>query len=434
MSVTVMVALIAFMILLAARVPIAVGLFLVGVVGIILIEDFQTAIAILKAVPYDFATSWTLSALPMYLLMGCFAYEMGMAHKIYDFVRYTLRKVAGSLAVTTAFSCAAFGAISGSAAATTVTFGKLAIPEMLEDNYDEGLATGCIAASGTMGSLMPPSILMLIYAALAEVSVGRVFAAGILPCIISALIYGAMIAIRCKMNPQLASITPGLPSPTFKGVISRVPSLTDVFVLVAIVFGGIYSGLMTATEAGAVAAFAALLMGLVTQRLDIHKIKRSVIDSVTVTGQILIIGVGAHMFVRLVALAGIHNWLGLQLEGLSQLAFLGIIFLAFLILGMFIDPIGIILLLTPIVVPLLPNVDISRVWFCILLIKGIELGNVTPPMGMGVYIVKSVVGERISIGTIFRGISWFAAMDVLTFGLLAFFPAISLILPQLIFG
>jgi len=430
---TIFVATLGILLLLAARIPVAGVLFGVGLIGITIVADFRTAAVVLKTVPYSFASSWSLSALPMYLLMGYLAFECGMAERIYYLVRLTLHKVPGAIAVTTTFACAGFGAISGSAGATTATFGKLAIPEMLRDNYDKGLAAGCVAAAGTMGSLMPPSILMIIYASLVETSVAQVFIAGVLPCLLSAAIYAAMIIIRVKLKPSLAPMSLNIKA-TSKDVLRGFGSLWDAYVLIFIVFGGIYSGFVTPTEAGGLSAFAALVIGLTTRRLNWEKIKHSFFEAMKVTGYVLIIGVGASIFTRFLALAGVHEYLEQSLGGLSQIGFMGLIFLVFVVLGMFLDPIGMMLLTIPVLTPIFAALDISLVWFGVLMIKAMELGNITPPVGLGVYIIKGVVGNTIPLETIFKGILWFALMDMITFWILVLFPGISLLLPQFFYG
>lgn len=424
----------ALLLLIAARVPVAAALLLVGIGGISYIQTFDRAMVTLTNVPYAFATSWTLSALPMYLIMGHLAHKSGMAEKIYDFARLALHRIPGSLAVTSIFACAGFGAISGSAAATTATFSKLAIPEMLRDKYDKSLAAGSVAASGTMGSLMPPSVLMIVYAGLAEISAGRCFIAGIIPCLLSAAIYAAMVILRVKRNPALAPIPTLAINVTGTMLWQTFWRMWDVLLLIVIIFGGIYSGFVTATEAGALGAFASLIIGVATHRVNLKQVVESIYEGVKSTCLILMIGVGANIFVRFLAFAGIHDYLADTLAHFSPLAFLSLMFFVYILLGMFLDPIGMMLLTVPVLTPVLDDIGIDLVWYCILVIKCTELGNITPPVGLTVYIVKGVVGESISVEKIFKGIGWFACMDVLTFWILALFPWLSLVLPRLILG
>ena len=430
----IVIACILVVILIMLRIPIAGILIAVGFGGIAFFQGFNVAIGILKNIPYDFASSWSLSSLPMYLIMGYLAYQMGMAEEIYNAVRLLLRKVPGALSVSTAFACAGFGAVCGSAGATAAAFGRLSVPEMLDDNYDKGLATGSIAASGTMGSLMPPSILMIVYASLAEISVGRCFMAGILPCILSAAIYGAMVMVRVKINPQLAPVPPRIERLTLRTVYGTLFKLWDVLILIVIIFGGIYGGFVTATEAGAFGAFAALMMGIFTRRLNFEKTKDAFFEGARVTAMILIIAVGANIFVRFLAFGGVPEFVATAFAGFSPLAFIGVMFVVYFFLGMFLDPIGMMLLTVPVLLPVLGQLDISLVWFCIIVIKNMELANITPPVGLTVYVIKGVITADIPIETIFKGIAWFAVMDVITLAILIFFPQISLIVPDTMLG
>lgn len=421
------------LVLMALRVHVGVALITVGFVGTIIVLDWNVAVGIIKAGFFEFAASWSLSSISMYLIMGYFAFEAGMASNIYNAVRMLFYRVPGAIPVTTAFASAGFGAICGSSGATAATFAKMAVPEMIKDGYDHALALGSVAAAGTMGSLMPPSVLMIIYAVLVEESVGACFLAGVIPCILSAFIYGAMIITRCKLNPKLAPISRGkVPSRNEK--IKAVLEIWDVVILIIIVFGGIFSGIFTATEAGAAGAFAALVMGLSRGLLRFGTIKTSLLEAARVVCLVLIIGVGASVYVRFMALTGMTEWLEFQTEGMSQLALMTSLFGVFFVLGMFLDPIGIMLLTVPVLDPILDNLGISKIWFCILLIKQMELALITPPVGLTIYVVKGVVGDKYRIETIFKGIFWFAIMDIATLAILYLFPQLSLYLPNLVFG
>ncbi|MFC2062654.1 TRAP transporter large permease [Chloroflexota bacterium] len=419
--------------LLALGVPIAAVLFVAGTLGITYLVGWDVALMVLKHIPYDWISSWSLSSLPMYILMGYIAYEIGLAEKIYNFVRFSIGNLPGAIAVTTSFGCAAFGAVCGSGGATTATFAKLAYPEMSRDKYDQGLSTGVIASAGTIGGLMPPSILMIIYATLAEISVGKCFIAGIIPAILSAVIYSIMIIVRVKLKPSLAPIplmikrTPKL---LFKGLIG----LWDVLVLVFIIFGGIYSGIATATEAGALSAFAALIIGFTTHRLSWQKLKSSLWSTAKTCGMVLIVAGGAQVFARFLAYGGVHEWLAVAFANLTIVQFIAVMFLTYLIMGMFITPIGMMLLTIPVLLPAIEALGINLVWWCIIVIKMTELSCITPPVGLTVYTVKAVLKQVVRIETIFRGVFWFAIMDILTFLILATWPEMSLILPNLMMG
>jgi C4-dicarboxylate transporter DctM subunit len=430
--VLVIISFILILFLIALRIPVAVSLFIAGYVGIWYLYGIGEAIGIVKAIPYDFAASWSLSSLPMYLLMGYFAFHSKMAERIYIAVRAFIGKIKGSLAITTVFGCAFFGAISGSSGATAAAFSKIAIPEMDKDGYNKGLSTGTIAASGTMGALMPPSIGLIIYAVLMEVSIGKVFMAGVLPCILSAIIYAAMIFIRVNINPSLAPTV--IKRHIRKERREAVLKLWDFFLVIIVVFGGMYSGLFTATEAGAIGACTVFIIGVITRRLSISSIKAAIVDALVVTSSILIIAVGANIFSRFIALTGLSDlfieWV--RTSDITAFHLMVLIFFMYFIFGMFIDPIGCMLLTLPILLPVLLELNIDLIWFAIILQKNMELALITPPVGLNVYIIKGVVGD-VPLETVFKGIFWFAIMDIITLAIIFVFPQISLLLPTYMF-
>jgi tripartite ATP-independent transporter DctM subunit len=421
------------LLLIGIRIPVSAALITIGFAGMWFLEDFSIAVGFLKSVPFDFAASWSLSSLPMYLFMGYLAFHAGMAERLFSCIRIWLGRVPGGLAVSTVFGCAAFGAVCGSSGATAAAFSRLAIPEMLKDRYEPSLASGCIAASGTMGSLMPPSILMIIYGVLTEESIGRVFMAGVIPCLLSASIYGLMIYTRVKLTPSLAPVR-AMNRINWKDKVNSIANLWDILIVICIVFGGIYSGIFTATEAGACGAFAVLILNLLLKRLDVKKIKESLLETLRVTSMVLIIAVGANIYTRFMALAGVSQYLNdVAASGhLTPFLLMPILFCLYFILGMFLDPIGAMLLTIPTLLHILKAMHVNLVWFAILVIKNMELALITPPVGLNVYIIQGTA-ENIPLETIFKGILWFAVMDIITLFILFFFPQISLILPNYMF-
>lgn len=419
------------LILLAFRIPIGFALGGVAVGGILILRGPEAAFGVLTTQPYSFIAHWTLSAVPMFLLMGSIAYHAGLTKSLYQAARLWLSWMPGGLAVASTAASAGFAAASGSSVATASAMGRIAIPEMLRFKYDPGLATGSVAAAGTLGSLIPPSILMVIYAIFAEVSVSKALMAGILPGLLSAVMFALMIVIRCSINPALG---PRVEEKVTWG--ERFTVLREVWPLPALILGvvgGIYSGAFTATEAAAGGAFLAFVIAAFQRRLTWPVIKASVIDSLNGTAAIFLIAVGGVLLSRFMAFSGLPTFMGDWIGQFTVHPVLLIIVISviFIFLGCFLDSIGLMLLTIPILLPMLETVGADLIWFGVLVIKYLEIGLVTPPVGMNVYVIKAVVGNAISLERIFRGISWFVLTDIITLALLISFPAISLFIPSL---
>jgi C4-dicarboxylate transporter DctM subunit len=417
--------------LVALRVPIAVALGLVSFFGIWAITSLGAAWGILTAIPYDWVGDFSFSAVPMFLLMGYIASQSGMTAGIFGAMRIFLRRVPGALACASVAACALFAAASGSSVATAAAMSRIAVPEMLKARYDEALATGTVAASGTLGSLIPPSILMILYGIFAEQSIGKLFMAGFIPGAVSALIYMAMIILRVTARPALA---PRLETAITAG--DRREALRDFWPfppLVFFVLGGIFFGWFTPTEAGAVGALFAFLLAIARGNFGWDVFKRTIAEATEGTAAIFIIAVTAVMFTRFLTLSGVPAFLAESLisTGTHTLILIAQIAVIYIVLGMFIDSIGLMLVTLPIVLPLLKASGVDLIWFGIIVIKLLEIGLITPPIGLNVYMIKSALGDRVALGTVFRGTFWFLAMDVLTLALIIAFPSMVLWLPGL---
>jgi len=422
------------LLLMVVRVPIAVALGLVSLVGIFILRGSGAAFGTLGSAPFDFAASWTLSAIPMYLLMGAFAYHANITSALFDAARIWFGRLPGGVAVATNFACAGFAAVSGSSLATAAAMGRIAIPEMLRLKYDQGLAAASSAAGGTLGALIPPSIMLVIFGWLAEVSVGHLLIAGVVPGVLTALMYSGMIMLRCRLNPKLA---PKLESrPSRAEYFTVMKPVWPVPVLVVAVLGGIYSGIVTPTEAGAFGAFVVFLMALARRSLSWPNFLNSLREALVSTSGIFFIAISAIIFTRFLTLSGLPNFLSQFVEGsgLTPLSIVLITSLIYLVLGMFLDPLGILLITLPILLPVFRNAGIDMVWMGIILIKYIEIGLLTPPVGMNVFVVKSVVGDQIPITRIFGGMVWFLLAEAVIMVLLIAFPSITLTLPNLMMG
>ncbi|NQV57398.1 MAG: TRAP transporter large permease subunit [Rhodospirillales bacterium] len=417
--------------LIAARVPIGLALGSVAIIGIANIVGLNAAFGAVGTMPFDFAAHWSLSAIPMFLLMGTVAFYSGMTNSLYRAARLWLGFLPGGLAVATNFACAGFAAASGSSLATTVAMGRIAIPEMKRYNYDPGLATGVCACSGTLGILIPPSILMVVYGVFAEQSISKLFIAGILPGILTALLYTVMIVTRCKLNPSLAP--PILDEVTRAEKMESVREIWPLPVLVMGVMGGIYTGIATPTEAGALGAFLAMVIAAVQRRLTWEVLKTSVQEAIESTTTIFFVAIGAILLTKFMALSGLPAFLAESMVewALDPLLLIIGASVIFLVLGMFLDPLGLLLLTLPVLLPLFEELNLDLIWFGILVTKYVEIGLMTPPVGLNVYAVKTVVGDDVPLETIFKGVMWFLATEVVVVTLLIAFPQISLFLPGL---
>lgn len=417
--------------LIALRVPIGLALGLVSIAGIGFMFNMNVAWGMISATPFDYVGQWELSAAPMFLLMGFICSSTDMTRGLFLALRLYLARLPGGLAVTSVGACAFFAAASGSSVATAAAMSRMAVPEMLDNGYDRGLATGTIAASGTLGSLIPPSVLLILYGVYAQVSVGQLFMAGFIPGILSALIYIVMIIIRVKLKPELAGSVQVDPTDQ-----ERREAFRDVWplpTLILVVLGGIFSGAFSPTEAGALGAFAALVIAIVRRKLSRAALIEAVSQAIVSTASIFIILIGSLFFTRFLALSGFPRAFADAILSVSTETWwiLLAVSIIFLVLGMLIDSIGLLLLTLPILVPLVNEANIDPVWFGIIVIKLLEIGLITPPIGLNVYMINGALNNRVTLPEIFRGITWFLAMDLLTLIILIAFPIITLWLPSL---
>lgn len=417
--------------LIALRIQIGVALGLVSFIGIAAILNMKAAWGIVTAVPFNFVGDWNLTAVPMFLLMGYVAFAADLTGGLFRAMRILLSRLPGGLAVASVGACAALAAASGSSVATSSAMARIATPEMLRYKYDPGLASGVIASAGTLGSLIPPSILMLLYGYFAEVSIAKLFMAGFIPGVLSAFMFAAMIIIRVKLKPSLAPRV----EETFTREQKR-EALREVWpmpVLIISVLVGIFVGVFTPTEAGAVGAAMAILLAVSRGTMNLKVLGEAIQNTIIGTSGIFMVVIGTVLLSKLMALSGVPNamteWL-LQI-GSDQYSVILMVVVLYLILGMFLDSIGILLLTLPILLPITAALDIDLIWFGIILIKLLEIGLVTPPVGLNVYVMKGALGNLVPLPTIFRGVAWFIVTDLVTLTLIVMIPWLSLYLPSL---
>jgi tripartite ATP-independent transporter DctM subunit len=423
----------AMLALIGLRLPIGVAMGAVAIVGLWHLRNLNVALGVLRDAPFSFAASWDLSAIPMFLLMGAIASNSGIGSSLFRAAQAWCGRLPGGLAVAANWACAGFGAASGSSVAAAAAVARLAVPEMMKHRYDKGLATGVVASGGTLDALIPPSISFVIYGIFAEVSIAKLLLAGILPGILTAVVYTVMIVGRCSIDRSLA---PPLEF-TDRAALwrERWSSLRDqwpIFLIIFGVIGGLYVGAVTPTEAGAAGAFITTIVGIAQGELTLKGFIDSLKDAMTTTAQLFFIGIGAVLYTKFLALAGagdmfaglIGDW---ALDPLLLVIAASVIYL---VLGTFMDPLGMILITIPVFVPMCVALKLDLVWFGVLVVKYIGISLLTPPVGFNIYVVATAAGNTIPLRTIYRGCYWFLGCEVVIMALLIAFPEISLWLPS----
>ncbi len=426
--------------LLALRVPIAFALAAIATIGTFVIFAFRTGTfaperairpttSLVFSNSFDLIHSYDLSMIPLFVALGHIAYKADITTKIYHAARVWLAKVPGGVAMASVVGCGGFSAITGSSIACASTMGRICTPEMLSVGYDKRLATASVAAGGTLGSLIPPSVLFIIYGIFTETSISQLFLAGILPGIVSLLGFLLVIFIWVKRDPDAAPAYTGIITMADRGR-AALESWPAVLLFVIIV-GGIYGGFFTATEAAAVCVSAAVLIGFVQRKLTLRAIWECLRETCIQTTSIFLIAAGAKIFVAFIALTGVAPDIveavtAAQLSPVLLMAAIAVIYLA---LGMFLDPIGIMVLTLPLMIPLIETYGFDLIWFGVVVIKLLEIGLITPPVGLNVFVIAGVVGREVPIDRIFAGIARFLVLDVLVLILIMAVPALSLIIP-----
>lgn len=426
--------------LLAVRVPIAFALAGVATVGTFMMFAFRTgsfmgerAIRSTSSLVYsnsfDLIHSYDLSMIPLFIALGHIAYRADITTRIYHAARVWLVGVPGGVAMASVVGCGGFSAITGSSIACASTMGRICSPEMLRMGYDKRLATASVAAGGTLGSLIPPSVLFIIYGIFTETSISKLFLAGILPGILTLLGFLLVIFLWVRRDPAAA--------PPFEGVITRADRVTaavqawPAVALFVIIIGGIYGGFFTATEAAAVCVSVTIIIGFAQRKLDVRGLFEALRETCIQTASIFLIAAAAKIFVAFIALTGVAPAIVefVTAADLSSFYLLLSIAIIYLILGMFLDPIGIMVLTLPLMIPLIETYGFDLIWFGVVVIKLLEIGLITPPVGLNVFVIANVVGKEVSSETIFAGILRFLAIDVIVLFLIIAFPIISLLIP-----
>jgi tripartite ATP-independent transporter DctM subunit len=412
------------------RMPIAFSMALVGFLGFSYVASFKAGLSILPRDLFEQLSSYSLSAITMFILMGYYAFSAGLGSRLYDAAYKVLGHIRGGLAISSIFACAAFGAICGSSTATAATMGKLAIPAMKRYGYDSTLATGCIAAAGTLGILIPPSVIFLIYGVMTEQSIGKLFISGILPGLVLACFMSIAVWLSCLKNP---SYGPKGPKTDLLEKLKAIARTFDVLVLFLVVIGGLLYGFFTPTQAGGVGAAGALIIGLLRRELSWHSFIENTREALRTSCMILTIIACATVFGHFMTVSKIplnlSNWVS-SLK-LPPFFIIFIIVLIYLVGGCFIDAIPLIILTIPIFYPIVIGLGYDPIWFGVIIVVVTCMGVITPPVGVNVYVVKGIAKE-VPLETIFKGVMPFLLAMIATTICVIAFPPIALLLPGLL--
>ncbi|MBT3254988.1 MAG: TRAP transporter large permease subunit [Deltaproteobacteria bacterium] len=415
-------------ILMAVGMPIAFSMGLVGFAGYCYVVGVDAGFSQLESVPYGVGSDYILSVLPLFLLMGQFAFYSGLSQDLYDTSYKWLGHYPGGLAMATVGGCAAFAAVCGSSVATSATMGTVALPAMRKYKYDDRLALGSIAAGGTVGILIPPSIVFILYGVLTEQSIGKLFLAGFLPGVLAIVLYLLAIIVQVRLNPKLG---PAGPKAAFREKLISLGQTWGTLLLFSLVMGGIYFGFFTPTEAGAVGAFGAFVMAILKKKLTWQTLYNCLLETGRMTAMLIIIFVGAMMFNYFLAVTNVPMEMAQLIvdQNLDRYMVLTAILVVYLLLGCIMDPGSMIILTIPIVYPMIQSLGFNPIWFGVIIVMVAEIGTITPPVGLNVFVVKAVAPE-VPITRIFRGIFPFWAVDMVRLFILVSIPQISLFLPN----
>jgi C4-dicarboxylate transporter DctM subunit len=415
--------------LLALRMYIGIAMSIVGFMGMWYLIGFDASMGVLGITPLTEGSSYTLSVIPLFVLMGQFAFVSGISTDIYKTVYTWMGHLKGGLAMATILACAGFAAICGSSLATGATMGMAAIPEMKKYRYDNRLSTGCVAAGGTLGILIPPSIGFIIYGILTEVSIGKLFMAGFIPGVLLALLFIFTVFIQCAINPGMG---PRGENTTFLVKIKSLSGTWGMLLLFIIVMGGIYMGVFTPTEAAGVGAFGAFIISILKRKMTWKKLVDCLMESGKTTAMIFLIIIGANIFSTFLGLARLPMGLADFVAGLAlpKTVILYAIILIFILLGCVMDCYAIMILTVPIIFPVIEAMQFDPIWFGVLMVIVLEMGLITPPVGLNVFVLKSAAPD-VPLTVIFKGIWPFLLSTLAAIILLTIFPQIALFLPSL---
>ncbi len=415
-------------ILLALRMQIGFAMALVGFAGFFILNDFESAFGLIGAEPFDSSNTYLLSVIPLFILMGQFATHSNMGKEVYNMAYRWLGFLPGGLAMATIGACACFAAISGSSLATVATFGMVALPEMKEYKYSDALATGCIAAGGTLGILIPPSTVLIIYGILTEQGISNLFIAGIVPGILLSFLFILTIYIMCTVKPSMGAKGPSF---TMKEKLVSLKDTWTILTLFVLVMGGLYTGWFTPTAAAGVGAFGAFLIMIIKGRLSKETTLASLKDTCRTTAMIFGIIIGATIFQYFMTISQLPDYLATAVTEMTvgRHIVMSLIILLFIVLGCFMEGLSIMFLAVPIVFPIVMGMGYDPIWFGIIITLVMEMSMITPPVGVNVFVLSGVAKD-IPMETIFKGVLPFWVAMLACIILLMVFPDLVLFLPS----
>ena len=421
--------LILVIVLITLGLPIAFSMATIGFLGLVFIIGIEPSLAMIGQIFFDNGMNYTLSILPLFLLMGNFVVKAGLADDLYSAANAWLRHKKGGLAMATIIACGGFSSVCGSSLATAATMAKIALPSMKKFGYPDSLATGAIAAGGTLGILIPPSMILVIYGIITSQDIGQLFLAGIIPGLLGITGYILAIKISIFFNKNSFKTQSNL---SFIKKIKSLKGVIGILSLFFIIMGGIYTGVFTATEAAGVGAFGSLLIVIIKKKISIKSFSETLIETAKVTTMLFFLLFGAIIFSNFINLAGLPNDLKnfLSLFNFNLFTLLIGIFILYLILGMILESLSMMMLTVPIFYPLVQEMGGNLIWFGILVVVAVEISLITPPIGLNVHVLKTIVKDKISLRTIFKGVTPFVAMDIIRIIILLLIPGITLFLPN----
>ena len=410
------------------RVPVGMAMGLVGVSGFAYLVGGEPALKIVGHTSMRTVTDYTFGVIPMFLLMGAFVSNSGMSRELFRAANAFVGHLRGGLGIATIAACAGFAAISGSSVATAATFATVAYPEMRRYNYPQSFATGVIAAGGTLGAMLPPSTVLAVYGIITEQDIGKLFIAGIIPGILAASMDMLTIVIIGRLRPNFL---PTAPRHTWPERLNGLRDIWATLVLFVFVIGGLYGGLFTPTEAGGMGAVGALLIGVLRGKLSRTDIRRSLLQAVRTAAAVLTVLIGALLFGYFLTVTQTPQKVTafLSVLGIGRYGILALIMLMYLVLGCLMDALAMIILTVPIIFPVITQLGFDPIWFGVIIVMTVELGLIHPPVGMNVFVIKSVIQE-VSFSTIFLGVLPFIVTDLIRLVILIAFPILALYLPS----
>jgi C4-dicarboxylate transporter, DctM subunit len=425
----------ALVVLIYLGMPIGVGMLAVSFAGVSMIRNEDVALRMLGAVANDSLQEYLFAVVPLFVLMGLLVTVSNVGKDTFDVFQRLLRRVSAGLGIATVFANAVFASITGISIASATVFARVAVPEMTRHGYSKRFATGVVAGSSVLGMLIPPSLLMIVYAVLAEQSVGRMFLAGVGPGLLLALVFSATILILARMNPRLVFDKDHDTAP-FHHIsgLDVVRKSVPILSLVVVVLGGLYGGFLNPTEAGAAGAFGALVIALIRRSLDRRTFWSLLVETGQITVSVLFLILAATLFSRMLALSGVPRELAeFFLEGpVGPYGFLILYLLLIIALGCIIDSISIMLILLPIVLPVAEQAGFDLIWFGVLTVVAVEIGLLTPPFGLSVYTIKAAMNDPdLKVGDIFRGTLPFVGAMIVALVIIVLYPPVATWLARL---